>query len=160
MTDFCTLLKTTTGEISTLSYEAWKRYPSRVEPSIIEYPPPQDWGFNNIIYYVHSDASPFGNRLSSDTSRMSLSWTGLHCQGKYFDFFVCPYCYFGQCFKLFVGNNSITPPPVLFWSPRFLNSAGPTISETGTGYNSCQHEILMPVASLVASPNAHNSCGN
>ena len=52
-------------------------------------------------------------------------------------FFVCPYCYFRQRFKLFVGNNSITAPPVLFSSSGFLNSPGPTISEPGTGYKSC-----------------------
>ena len=138
MTDFCTLLNTSTGEISTLSYEAWKRYPFRVEPPIIESssPPGTEGSITWYTMYI-SDASPFGNRLSSDTSGMSLSWTGLHCQGKYCDFFVCPYCYFRQCFKLFVGNNSITAPPVLFSSSRFLNLAGPTISEPGTGYNSC-----------------------
>ena len=38
--------------------------------------------------------------------------------------------------SFFVGNISITAPPVLFSSSRFLNSAGPTISEPGTGYNS------------------------
>ena len=37
--------------------------------------------FNSFSKIIFSDAASFGNRLSTNSSRMSLSRTRLHCQG-------------------------------------------------------------------------------